>query len=468
MKKIKVTGRPGLNSHLKQTTDQANSFLLATQKRSDRLMNYFLSGYFLVGIILAGVYDTWLIAFGVGGIALLTYYSAKILLPGSFLYQYVLSVVLGIFMAQFIYQMHGLFEMHFFAFIGSAILITYQKWKLQIPMLLVVVIHHATFGYLQDIGINRIYFTQLNYFNLQTFAVHILLTLIVYFICGLWAYQLNKYSEMHIAQALQMAGLQKEAELSNQRKQHADILYKLNTDLRRQAKELAFSNAALEQFAYATSHDLQEPLRTITSFLAILEKKYQNLIDEKGKQYINFAVDGAQRMRHIIHDLLEFSRVGKTEDKREDVNLQEMLAEITALYGKQIAEQHAKIVYSNLPTLHTFKAPIRQVFQNLIGNGLKYQQAQSHPLITISCTATDLEWQFSVEDNGIGINKEHFNDIFVIFKRLHDKEKYAGTGVGLAITKKIIDYMGGKITVASEEGKGSIFTFCLPRQDVVK
>src|SRR5580704_7947766 len=141
-----------MNSEFIKSEDQALAFRFEVKKRSDRLMNYFLIGFFFVGLVLAFFYDTWLIAIGVGGLSLLAYYSAKIALPDSTLYQYVLSVVLGIFMAQFIYQMHGLFEMHFFAFIGSAILITYQNWKLQIPILLVVLVHHATLGYLQNIG----------------------------------------------------------------------------------------------------------------------------------------------------------------------------------------------------------------------------------------------------------------------------------------------------------------------------
>src|SRR6201999_2198692 len=131
--------------------------------------NFSLAAYFLGGMALAPKYDTWGVALGVGGLSLLAYYSIKLLLPKSNLYQYVLSVVLAVFMAQFIYQMHGLFEMHFFAFIGSAVLITYQKWKLQIPLTVAVVIHHASLGYLQNSGLSKIYFTQLDYFTLQAF-----------------------------------------------------------------------------------------------------------------------------------------------------------------------------------------------------------------------------------------------------------------------------------------------------------
>src|ERR1700733_9174047 len=149
---------------------QSEYFRGMVKRRSDRLMNYFLIGFFLVGLALAGYFNTWGIAIGVGGISLLAYYSIKLLLPSSDLYQYVLSAVLGLFMAQYIYQMHGLFEMHFFAFISCAILITYQNWKLQLPLLVFIVLHHAVFNYLQYSGQTNIYFSRLDYLDLNTFV----------------------------------------------------------------------------------------------------------------------------------------------------------------------------------------------------------------------------------------------------------------------------------------------------------
>jgi hypothetical protein len=172
-------------------------FMDRSRKRSDQLIETFLALYFLTGLGLAIVYDTWLIAIVSGGACLLAYFLAKKLFPGSNVYHYVASVALGIFMAQFIYQMHGLFEMHFFAFIGSALMITYQNWKAQIPIALVVVLHHAIFGYLQfqsyaDHAENTVYFTQLDYMDLNTFIIHGILATVVFFICGLWAYEMNK------------------------------------------------------------------------------------------------------------------------------------------------------------------------------------------------------------------------------------------------------------------------------------
>lgn len=424
-------------------------------------MNYFLISYFVIGLLLATVHGTWLIAFGAGGFSLLAYYLAKIAFPGSNAYQYVLSAVFGVFMAQFIYQMHGLFEMYFLAFIGSTILITYQKWQLQIPILIVVFVHQAIFSYMQNIGFSGGNFIRLNYFDLQTFIIHIALTVVIFFICGLWAYQLNKYSEMLVTQTLKMAKFQKEAQLSIDQKQNAEALGKLNMALQEQANELARSNSELEQFAYAASHDLQEPLRTITGFLARLETKYSEILDDKGKQYIHFAVDGAQRMRQIILDLLEFSQVGKSEDKLEEVDIHKVVAEITGLYRKLIEEEQATIVFENLPTLQTFKAPVRQIFQNLIGNSLKYQKPGAKPFITVLGEEEENQWHFSVKDNGIGISASDFNKIFIIFKRLHGKETYSGNGLGLAVTKKIIENLGGKIWVESEEGKGSTFHFTI-------
>jgi len=238
-------------------------------------------------------------------------------------------------------------------------------------------------------------------------------------------------------------------------------LKELNESLQKHAKELAISNAELEQFAYVASHDLQEPLRMVTSFLTQLEKKYGDVVDDKGRQYIHFAVDGAKRMRQIILDLLEYSRVGRTEEDLEEVNFNKLVEEILTLYRRQTEELSASFNFENLPTFQTFKTPVRQIFQNLIGNSLKYHKANEAPVISITCKETKTHFQFSIEDNGIGIAPEYFDKIFIIFQRLHNKDEYSGTGMGLAIAKKIIENLGGKIWIESREGKGSTFYFTL-------
>ncbi|MEO6542279.1 MAG: PAS domain S-box protein [Ferruginibacter sp.] len=239
----------------------------------------------------------------------------------------------------------------------------------------------------------------------------------------------------------------------------------LNVNLTKHVNDLATSNKELEQFAYVASHDLQEPLRMVTSFLTQIEKKYGGILDEKGRQYIHFAVDGAKRMRQIILDLLEFSRVGQTEDKQEEVDLNELMDEILLLLRKKIEEKKAVITIGKLPLIKTLRSPLRQVFQNLVNNSLTYHKKDGLPEISIDVKDRENYWEFAVTDNGIGIDPEYFDKIFTIFQRLHNKDEYSGTGIGLAITKKIIKSRGGKIWVESEEGKGSTFYFTIAKQN---
>lgn len=242
-------------------------------------------------------------------------------------------------------------------------------------------------------------------------------------------------------------------------------LKRLNEELENRARELAISNHELEQFAYIASHDLQEPLRMVTSFLSQIDKKYGNIIDAKGKQYIHFAVDGAKRMRQIILDLLEYSRVGKTEDSMDEVDVKALLKDIISLHRKQIEETHAKIEMKDLPTLKIYRTPLQQIFQNLLSNALKYKNKGKSPIIKISAEETPTHWQFTVKDNGIGIKADYFDKIFIIFQRLHTKNEFSGTGLGLAIVKKIVESLGGQIWVESEEGIGSTFYFTIKKTE---
>jgi signal transduction histidine kinase len=226
-------------------------------------------------------------------------------------------------------------------------------------------------------------------------------------------------------------------------------------------KMMEQKNTELEQFAYAASHDLQEPLRMVTGFLTQLEKKYAGTFDDKAKQYIHFAVDGAQRMRCLISDLLEFSRIGRIEDQLGEVDLNKVINEIEMLYRAEINSEKAVILTGELPVIYSCRSAVTQVFQNLIGNALKYSNENLPAQINISAQEQEKHWQFAVTDNGIGIAQEYVEKIFIIFQRLHDREKYSGTGIGLAITKKIIENMGGKIWVKSEVDKGSTFYFTI-------
>ncbi len=240
------------------------------------------------------------------------------------------------------------------------------------------------------------------------------------------------------------------------RKIYEDSLLALN-------KQLEISNSELEQFAYVASHDLQEPLRMVSSFLNLLEKKYGNVFDDKARQYIHFARDGAIRMRQIILDLLDYSRIGKHNEKRKNVDLNDLMKDVLALHRKQIEEKSAQIHVSPLPVLNIYRSPVLQVFQNLVGNALKYVKPGGSVVIHVDGNECEDRWEFTVADNGIGIDPLDHQRIFIIFQRLHARHEYSGTGMGLAIVKKILDDMGGSIRVASVLGEGSKFTFSIPK-----
>jgi len=242
-------------------------------------------------------------------------------------------------------------------------------------------------------------------------------------------------------------------------------LKKLNEVLEDRALKLQQSNEELEQFAYVASHDLQEPLRMVTSFLSLLERKYDGQLDDKAKQYIHFAVDGAKRMRQIILDLLEFSRVGRIREELDNVNLNYLLESIIALNKDRIEDCKASIVYSELPTIKSYETPVYQVLQNLISNSLKYHSTTVTPKIEITVEENEHDWLLKVKDNGIGIDPTYHPKVFQLFQRLHTKTEYSGSGIGLSLCKKIIEDLKGKIWIESEEGKGCIFIFTLPKND---
>lgn len=229
---------------------------------------------------------------------------------------------------------------------------------------------------------------------------------------------------------------------------------------RRTLDDLARSNCDLEQFAYIASHDLQEPLRMVATYTQLLAERYEGKLDQEADKYIHYAVDGALRMQTLVNDLLAFSRVGRQRELQAiDCNV--IVESVLANLQSAIRESQAQIVCAPLPTLEAAACELRQLFQNLIGNAIKFR-ASTAPLIRIHAENTGREWVFAVADTGIGIAREHMQDVFVIFKRLHTREQYPGNGIGLAICKKIVEQNGGRIWVQSEPGKGSIFRFTLP------
>jgi light-regulated signal transduction histidine kinase (bacteriophytochrome) len=226
-------------------------------------------------------------------------------------------------------------------------------------------------------------------------------------------------------------------------------------------EELRLSNEELEQFAYVSSHDLQEPLRMISSYLQLLQRRYQGKIDDKADKYIYFTVDGAARMQVLINDLLEFSRVNTRAEEPEPTDCEFVLNQALSNLNLYITENKATVSYGSLPKVMADSTQLGQVFQNLIINGIKFHSEEA-PKIHLSAEKNASEWVFSVQDNGIGIDPQYSEKIFEVFKRLHNKEEYPGTGIGLAVCKKIVERHGGRMWVESELGKGSTFYFTLP------
>lgn len=458
-----VTNTP---SELQAQTDNYRS---EVKERSDRLMNYFLIGFFLVGLALSPYYGTWNIAIGVGGLSLIAYYSIKLLLPSSDLYQYVLSAVMAIFMAQFIYQMHGLFEMHFFAFIGSTILITYQKWKLQIPALIIVVAHHSIFNYLQFSGNTAVYFTQLDYLSWQTFAIHILLTCVIVFICGLWAYQLNKSGEIQVEQAVRMAALQREAVVLLERKRSEEELEAayLKAEAARQDAERA--NRAKSIFLATMSHEIRTPMNGVIGMSSLLS---ETSLTEQQRAYTETIAVCGETLLNVINDILDFSKIesGSMELEEEDFNLQSCIENILDIFGARAAKTGIELLYQmerDVPMyIRGDDLRLRQILTNLIGNAMKFTE-QGEIFIGVKLIETSpagwLTLGFEVRDTGIGIAPEKMERLFKAFSQVDSSttRKYGGTGLGLAISEQLVRLMGGTIGVSSQPGVGSTFSFSI-------
>jgi signal transduction histidine kinase len=237
--------------------------------------------------------------------------------------------------------------------------------------------------------------------------------------------------------------------------------------LEEQAIELQRSNAELEQFAYVASHDLQEPLRKIASFCQALQTRYGGQLDERADQYIDFAVDGAKRMQVLINDLLAFSRVGRSGREQEPVSLEEVAASVEAALADTLAASGGRVVSDPLPTVRGDRAQLTSLFQNLISNALKFRGTDP-PVVRLTARRDGEWWALTCTDNGLGIEPEYAERIFLIFQRLHSREAYEGTGIGLALCRKIVEYHGGRIWLDTEHSDGASFHMTLPNAEEAK
>jgi PAS domain S-box-containing protein len=235
----------------------------------------------------------------------------------------------------------------------------------------------------------------------------------------------------------------------------------VQAELAKRAEELARSNTELEQFVYVASHDLQEPLRMVASYTELLSRRYKGKLDSDADEFIAFAVDGANRMKRLINDLLSYSRVGTKGKPPQPANSESAFLQAMANLAMAIEDHRATVTCDDLPLVLADESQLVQLFQNLIANAIKFQASEA-PIVHVSAELKDHEWVFAVRDNGIGIEPEYFKRIFLIFQRLHNKTEYPGTGIGLAICKRIVERHGGHIWVESALGKGSTFYFTFP------
>jgi PAS domain S-box-containing protein len=243
-----------------------------------------------------------------------------------------------------------------------------------------------------------------------------------------------------------------------ERKEAEEHLVKMVAELKR-------SNDELQQFAYVASHDLQEPLRMVASFTQLLASRYKGRLDSDADEFIAFAVDGCNRMQGLIQDLLAYSRAGTSGKTLRAASVEGALQAALTNLRTTIGESGAVVTHDHLPTITTDGAQLTQVFQNLIGNAIKYHSAEVAQVHVSAAKNEVREWIFSVRDNGLGIAPQYFERIFILFQRLHGQNEFEGTGIGLAVSKKIVERLGGRIWVESQPGKGSTFYFSLPERD---
>ena len=450
---------------IKNQSLNTNRFFKEIKKKGDRFIEVSLWIYFLFGVLIAGEYDTYLIGVMVGSLCLTAYYITKFLLPNLGVHRYVAASSFAIFMAQFIYQMHGMFEMHFFAFVGCTILIAYQNWKLQIPLLLIIALHHGGFAYLQFSGIEEVYFTQLSYMDLKTFLLHVVLAAVIVGVCAYWSVQNAKKTiedgirsedlaiklnhNLVIAQMVSDGKFeeasQKNLELNDEL---SDQLQLMAQNIEDQQKRLTNKNDDMRTLVYSMSHDMITPIRginTISEWIDsdISEKNYNNL-----KEYASKLKANAHSMWDKTESLKNYLKIDIEETNVSTINLNKLLDEVVK---KLHLEHKFGFVCDSLPEINGNLRNYNQLFFHLIENGIVHNQ-NDYPTISLQVVSINnslLKIKYS--DNGPGISKNDFKRYSKIFQTGGKEYSDLRSGFGLPLILKIIDSEKAKIEYLESE-----------------
>lgn len=464
------------------------------KRASDTIIDYFLCCYFACGLLFAFFYGTWAIGIGVGALCLAAYYITKACLPASNLYQFVLSAVLGVFMALYIYQMHGLFEMHFFAFIGSAILITYKDWRLQIPITVVVAAHHAAFGYLQNIGYGNVYFTQLDSFTLQTFIIHVLLAVVIFFTSGLWAYRLKKDGEVKSMQAKEVARLQQEAliaanEQKAQLQRHVAVLdaavaegkFEVASDFMHDIGNATVGfGSFLTQMRRLTEDDETKSIGSLAEFFGANRQAVATAIGENKAdavvQMLSGFSDGQKNHQQAIgelisrqaqaitriHDILQIQRQhidGQGTRERRSIHPVSLINDALALLFVEL-DRLSIVVRTDIPeglsNIKGDRTRLMQVLRGVLQNSIDaIATAGSQRKLSIKLSAGKEATTIAIQDSGCGFDAG-------VGAHLFDQgftTKKTSTGLSLYECRAIMESHTGTLDITSEApGKGALAT----------
>ncbi len=458
------------NSTEQQSAAFFQEMQLAVFKRTDHMFAGLMIAQWIFGIICALVVSprawegevshihihVWAAIF-LGGILTALPVTMAWLQPGWVFTRHLIAFTQMLWSALLIHLTGGRIETHFHVFGSLAFLAFYRDWPVLITATVVVAADHFLRGWYWPQSVYGVVAASpwrwLEHTGWVVFEDVFLIAVCIK----------SKHEMQEICA--------RRARLENVNKETERLIWERTAELEQanqlteiQAKRLVRSNGELQQFAYVASHDLQEPLRMISSYLQLISKRYQGKLDKDADEYIGFAVDGAVRLKRLINDLLDYSRIDTQGKQHIETNSEEVLKRALSNLKMAIEESGTVVTYDPLPPIIADDGQLERLFQNLVGNGIKYRKKDVSQKIHISAKESNGDWVFSVRDNGIGIAKEHFNRIFTIFQRLHTSGVYPGTGIGLSVCRKIVENHGGHIWVESEPGTGSTFYFSVPKK----